>query len=45
MARTDPLVADLWAALGDEARVLDAPLALGLYARDASVLLGHAGAV
>jgi glycolate oxidase len=41
----DPLLDDLRAAVGDADRVLEGALALGLYARDASVLEGRAGAV
>ncbi|MDQ3107250.1 MAG: FAD-binding oxidoreductase, partial [Actinomycetota bacterium] len=44
MADGGRLLDDLRAAL-DEERVLDAPLSLALYARDASVLEGHASAV
>jgi glycolate oxidase len=44
MATTDPLLAELRAALSDD-RVLDQPISLALYAKDASVLEGRAGAV
>ena len=44
MKPTDPLLAELRASLADD-RVLDQPISLTLYARDASVLEGRAGAV
>ena len=44
MKPTDPLLAELRAALADD-RVLDQPISLTLYARDASVLEGRAAAV
>ena len=42
---TDPLIDELRAVVADDDRVLEGALALGLYARDASVLEGRAGAV
>lgn len=44
MAAIDPLLVDLRRALSED-RVLDQPISLALYARDASVLEGKAGAV
>ncbi|HUP84862.1 MAG TPA: FAD-linked oxidase C-terminal domain-containing protein [Acidimicrobiales bacterium] len=44
MRAADPLLAELRAALSDD-RVLDQPISLALYARDASVIEGRAGAV
>ena len=44
MAAADPLLAELRAVLSED-RVLDQPISLALYARDASVLEGRAGAV
>ncbi len=44
-AETEALVRELRAALGDATAVLDEPLSLSLYARDASVIVGQAGAV